>query len=386
MNMSNNTTIEEISVTTLDLISTLDLIVISIGTIGNLTSFYLLRKIKTLSSINYILALCLVDTICLYGWYLSSVYRQLFSNGLKRLENTSWLLCKLISFGSLTSLQLSSIFLCYLTIDRFLLLFSIKWRKSYSKSKKFNRSLIIATVVCIFALNIIIPVRLGNGNNFVTLNDYDFQQIPEPNGQSLNATNESRFLLCYDQNDRIFRAWSILHLCVYSLIPFPVLVVFNIIVIKMVKKTLKGQLNMPKRLKTGKIFVSRLLTLVTISFLLTTLPSTLVYAFWRNQVLTYKHGRVILNLLNTLQFSRHSLSWIIYILSSSKMRNAFRKCLKCDESSLVTTYQNHKQQHALISQKDVIMKELKKYNVNPVYHDFYVKYFYNANEEKLVEG
>lgn len=115
----------------LNLISVIDSLVIIIGTIGNLTSLYLLtrKRLRPVSSMRYLAALTLVDTVCLYGWYLSSVYRQLNGDHLRRLENLSPVLCKLIAYMSFSSLQLSSILLCMLTIDRFLIIVASKWRQ-----------------------------------------------------------------------------------------------------------------------------------------------------------------------------------------------------------------------------------------------------------------
>jgi hypothetical protein len=54
-----------------------------------------------------------------------------------------------------------------------------------------------------------------------------------------------------------------------------------------------------------------------------------VYTYWHREILRLAHGRVYLNLLNTLQFSRHSSNWIIYIYSSSFMREELKRCLAC---------------------------------------------------------
>lgn len=115
----------------LNLISVIDCLVIIMGTMGNLTSLYLLtrKRLRPVSSMRYLAALCLVDTVCLYGWYLSSVYRQLNGDHLRRIENLSPFLCKLVAYMSFSSLQLSSILLCMLTIDRFLIIVASKWRQ-----------------------------------------------------------------------------------------------------------------------------------------------------------------------------------------------------------------------------------------------------------------
>lgn len=129
-------------------ISILDFIIIIVGTIGNLTSFYLLTRkgLRPVSSMRYLASLTIVDTICLYGWYLSSVYKQLYGEQIKRIENINFILCKFISYISFTSLQLSSILMCLLTIDRFLIIVSSFWRTKYASPKFANIFIFCAAI------------------------------------------------------------------------------------------------------------------------------------------------------------------------------------------------------------------------------------------------
>ena len=56
--------------TLLNFMSFIDCVIIILGTLGNLTSFYLLtrKRLRPVSSMRYLAALTLVDTLCLYGW------------------------------------------------------------------------------------------------------------------------------------------------------------------------------------------------------------------------------------------------------------------------------------------------------------------------------
>ena len=134
--------------TILNAISVLDCLIIIVGTIGNLTSFYLLTRkgLRPVSSMRYLASLTIVDTICLYGWYLSSVYKQLYGEQIKRLENFSSKSCKFMSYISFTSLQLSSILMCLLTIDRFLIIVSSFWRTKFANPTFANRFILAAVI------------------------------------------------------------------------------------------------------------------------------------------------------------------------------------------------------------------------------------------------
>ena len=250
--------------------------------------------------------------------------------------------------------------LCCLTIDRLLIIISSRWRSKYSTPKFANILLIICTIV-ICLLNLVIPIRIGNSEYVEysyfknlknqNLNDYStttattatitestttvakvFKGIMNLNLKSVNQTRiEPKVIVCYNEFDLVLSAWNKIHLCIYSLIPFPILFVLNLIVIHMIRIAARAK-EAHKRLKQGQQFVIRLLLFLTLSFLFSTLPSTIVYAFWHNQVLNMKYGRVFLNLLNSLQFSRHSSNWLIYIYSSSFIRDEFKKCVLCNEN------------------------------------------------------
>jgi hypothetical protein len=147
--------------TFLNLIAVLDCVIIIMGTLGNLISFYLLtrKRLRSVSSMRYLASLTLVDTVCLYGFYLSSVYRQLNNEpfSIKKLENIGPFMCKLISYMSYTSLQMSSILLCVVTIDRLLIITSANWRSKYANPQFANKIIVIILLV-LMAFNVIIPV------------------------------------------------------------------------------------------------------------------------------------------------------------------------------------------------------------------------------------
>ncbi|RNA25125.1 FMRFamide receptor-like [Brachionus plicatilis] len=313
--------------------------------ISNLTCFYLLsrKRIRIVSSMRYLSVLTIVDSICLYGWFLSSIYRQLNDEShIKRLENFSALSCKIIAYMSFTSLQLSSFLLCIITIDRLLIIISPFWRSKCTHIKLAN-CIIVGSLIFFFLLNLIIPINLGN-NGLIKVKVYkeiksqdnsifsEFgdliasAKMQKKNTQSTIVT----MWQCYNDDDKLLKTWNVLHLCLYSLLPFPVLGILNLIVINLTRDAARHASEYNKqKVKYGQKFVTRLLMFLTISFICTTLPSTVAYAFWHHEILEKKYGRVLLNLLNTIQFSRHGFNWIIYLYSSSFLRIEFKRCISC---------------------------------------------------------
>ena len=103
---------------------------------------------------------------------------------------------------------------------------------------------------------------------------------PATSGSLINSsTNPCLMLLCYDESIKVFKIWRKIHLCIYSLIPFPILSVLNLIVIRLTRvaalAAVQTNTNM-KKFKHGQQFVTRLLLVLTVSFLCTTLPSTIL--------------------------------------------------------------------------------------------------------------
>ena len=178
------------------------------------------------------------------------------------------------------------------------------------------------------------PIRLGNQGQV----SYHIRTLSDGGGGGappMTTVRNFTMYHCYDDSDLLLRVWNKLHLLVYSLLPFPVLFVLNLIVIRRTrdaaKTAAKLQINMSK-FKVGQQFVTRLLIFLTLSFFLSTLPSTVVYAFWHGQILALAHGRILLNLLNSLQFFRHAANWCIYVYSSSFLREELGKCLQCQDT------------------------------------------------------
>jgi hypothetical protein len=472
----------------LNMISIIDCIIILFGTIGNLTSFYLLtrKRLRPVSSMRYLAALTLVDTICLYGWYLSSVYRQLSGEHVKRLENINAFMCKFISYISFSSLQLSSVLLCMLTIDRLFIIISSMWRSKYANPIFANR-IIICIFVAVLLLNSVIPIKMGNRGyvNYIIRHVGDtnssmnhatgsaalsggaaIQSLPSINFEakdansinnsgnskeataaaaslplftsedhldpagfyvhsekplgmggdaeleyalnpadsvigtggatSISAGNEKyaarpqlpmnlSMYYCYDDNNKLLKVWNRLHLYIYSLVPFPILCILNLTVIYLTREAAVSAANLNsnmKKIKNGQQFVTRLLLFLTLSFLLTTLPSTIVYAYWHTQILEIRFGRVFLNLLNTLQFSRHSSNWIIYVYSSSFMREEFKKCIACADSEYELA------EAVLVDRPSVAVEILRQLELNNTtmadqdYFNSYYYYGYNENSKK----
>ena len=86
------------------------LVLIIVGTIGNLLTIIVLlrRHLRRFVTVRYLIIVSICDIISLYGWNLNSFYKFNISIQNSNIEDLSLLHCRLISFLSFVSLQLSS--------------------------------------------------------------------------------------------------------------------------------------------------------------------------------------------------------------------------------------------------------------------------------------
>ena len=86
------------------------LVLIIVGTVGNLLTIIVLlrRNLRRLVTIRYLIVVSICDTISLYGWNLNSFYKFNISRNNDNLEEISIIHCRVISFMTFVSLQLSS--------------------------------------------------------------------------------------------------------------------------------------------------------------------------------------------------------------------------------------------------------------------------------------
>ncbi len=77
---------------------------------GNLLTISVLlrRNLRRLVTIRYLIIVSICDTISLYGWNLNSFYKFNISTDNDNLEELSIIHCRVISFMTFVSLQLSS--------------------------------------------------------------------------------------------------------------------------------------------------------------------------------------------------------------------------------------------------------------------------------------
>ncbi len=86
------------------------LVLIIVGTVGNvLTIIVLLRRhLRRFVTVRYLIIVSICDIISLYGWNLNNFYKFNISSRKGNIEDLSLIHCRLISYMTFVSLQLSS--------------------------------------------------------------------------------------------------------------------------------------------------------------------------------------------------------------------------------------------------------------------------------------
>jgi hypothetical protein len=150
------------------------IILIVIGTSGNLLStFILLKKENRHTSTNvYLIFLCIMDTLSLYQWNLSYVLYT-FTGGKLQITNQSLFLCKFGEFLSFYTLHTSAMFLTFVSLDRACLLWSRSYKRKIARAR-------VAVIFCIIILLVLFALNgflFGLGVEFTTYDNSTGMQM-----------------------------------------------------------------------------------------------------------------------------------------------------------------------------------------------------------------
>lgn len=371
------------------IVSGVNFFLIIFGTVGNLLTFLILirKNLRTnYSYIRYLIALCILDIASLYTWNFSQVYQDLFSSNRAKIEFLGAEICRVFAFISYYFLQTSSWLLCAIGMDRIYTLFSSTSRKTTFEDERGCN--LINTCKSFFAIifktlhntsitTAIIMITLFFFNLVVLINNAE--PYFEPFQNSTNYTSRSkRTYTCYGPED-FYKIWDIVHVIMYSLLPFFIIMIENAIIIwvtmaqaNRMKKYKTNNNNNQSQVQISSVSVANLqvttlnvnersntqfeqnnkeqrsqsrptsasqsaskgahvtntLIFLTISFFFTTLPYSMFYATDLNEILvTSDTGNLIKRCISSLQYIRHAANFLIYVFTSTIIQTEIRKAL-----------------------------------------------------------
>ena len=273
------------------------LFLIIVGTILNLLTLAVLcrppfRNAKKQPAMHYMRAIAVFDILMLYGWNLDHYLSYVYSFTLLRYSIPS---CKLIAFVSYATPQASAWLLVFVSVDRYIMLSRLR-RTWFNTSKG-----ILTIIACIIAV-------------FVALNLHIllFACFYKPDG-SINPQAPQY---------RIYPMWDYVHLCVYTGVPFVLMVVFNSGVVHQLLRIRRESTLQNSRIQHRAISITLVVT--TSLFLILTTPSGVAFAFFYNTA-----SRTLLQLLDGFFYSYHTLSFPLYLITFTEFRREFLSMIFC---------------------------------------------------------
>ena len=250
----------------------------------------------------YLTAVAIADLCSLYSWNLNLFYKHLINPYQNDLEDGSIFVCRLISFIGFVSLQLSSWYLTLVSIDRCLNIKFLFWHRQLGRASR--------SVYIILGLTLIIILL---NSHLLVLNGY------KQSGCTPYAKRTC--LICYARpTDRhyIFPKWEKIHVVIYNLIPFSIMLFSTCFIIRRsipsanMQRTLstdqsKGSTRGNYRQRKQRQLTYILLSVIFLFVLLTT-PVMIYNVFLRNYLKHQKPLKYIVHgILLCVQFTSHAV-------------------------------------------------------------------------------
>lgn len=307
MNGTNSTQqeIESTSDQLFLILTYLPLLIILLGVICNTLAFLIFRcnkKFKNMSLMVFFSFVTVTDTLSLFVWNLDHFVGDNLHVWIEWINRP---ICHITSFEQYFTLQSSAILLTMVTIDRYVTVISIPGSfasKLPFRNKKtaFFWSLGILFVIALINLHILIFPR---------------KKIDGFNGFACYI---------YENGFNLFPVWENVHLAIFSVIPFVLMTIFNGLIIKAVfiSSNLKAEKNIKLTRKKKRVTIT--LVLVTVFFLIMTLPSTIFFGYFFDYFYSLEFGPSLMIIMDSLSFLNSSSIFFITLAINSKFRTAFR--------------------------------------------------------------
>jgi hypothetical protein len=303
------------------------LILILTGTPLNLLCFYIFKRLipnRSNATIIVFSYLALIELLIPFTWTFNYAVRELLWKPrkdilIKNLEQHSLFVCKLVSYGAYFSLQSAAWLKTLATFARCASLHH-EWtiRKYLLKSTVIHR---VSWIIILFIALINLPIWIINGKRVTSRDKYNNTQIQ---------------IECY--RSIFFQFWEIAHLLLYNFIPFTLMILCNISIIRQVGESRRRTQRAKSRsqslvpptctipplnrrsLSASGSRLSKTLIFITIFFIIFTSPSAIFYISLGKIIKRYRN--LITMGLSNLATTSHVTSFFIYWLTSTDFQDA----------------------------------------------------------------
>ena len=289
-------------------------IIIALALMGNTTCFIIFRfnkKMKSLSSMVILSFVCITDTFSLFTWNLNHYLTPNYGISIEKLNKFN---CKFFTFLQYSSLESSGLLLSLVCIDRY---FTI-----ISKPGSFVNKLPFGTSEKAFKLSCLVVLFTCLINSYLLI--YDRNEI---------LTKIPNKIDCYKLPNgfRIGQIWESVHLAIYTIIPFCLMIIFNLLLLKKIydlNKSSEQYVNRDK-LKIRKLCETTVsLLVISICFLIMTLPAAIAFVYFPQFFKSTPFLNNILTLIDYWSFLNHSSLFFSCYITNLKFRYIISRIIK----------------------------------------------------------
>jgi hypothetical protein len=309
-------------------------ILILAGTPLNLFCYYIFKRLvpnRSNATIIVFSYLALIELLIPFTWNLNYAVRELVLKRqknifIKHLEEHSLFVCKLVSYSAYFLLQCAAWLKALATFAR-----CVSLHHEWPISRYLLKAAVIRRLsgITIFLIGLInSPIWIINGKRVNVTDAYNNTQIQ---------------IQCY--RSTFFQSWEIVHLLLYNFIPFTLMILCNISIIRHVhesqRRTQRSKLcsraSIKKSSTTSSLArrslstiggrLTKTLIFITIFFIIFTSPSAIFYIFLGKKRI--RHRAFITMGLSNLATTSHVLSFIIYWVTSADFQDAVISLFCC---------------------------------------------------------
>ncbi|CAF0800937.1 unnamed protein product [Brachionus calyciflorus] len=283
------------------------LMLIILGTIFNFIIFYICSKkpLRNISTFKFLSILALSDTICLYEWNLKH-FTVAYFNIAYNFVYLSW--CRLELFLQYTFLQYSAWILVSIALDRLLSTLNNNWRNFYTTGNRIYYYLVFL-IILLSGINSPILIRMGY---------YTFK----------NGTENLNCLATYENDFTLFNTMSGIHLYLFSIVPFISLVIINSKLIYTAVISKRRKIGLTNEAFKKKFDMTKTILILTIQFIVLTLPSSIVSRFFYVIMIQSRIGKIVLFVCDNFSFSFNSFNIITLYLTNKKFKDELKSTFK----------------------------------------------------------
>lgn len=296
MNNSNNSTLIGVPILT-KIISYFSASFILIGVVFNTLTFLIIishKNLRKTTSMVYLLYISINYTLSLLEWNLDHFTKPQFGFYLVDLNIVA---CRLIPFFQYFSLQSNGFLLTISCIDRYITVISTPGSFASRLPFRTPKSAHLwswGIMGFVFVLNSHVLVLNG-------IYEVKFSRIS-------NATKTKLVCMVYSTGFRLL-TWENVHLVLYNLTPFIIMMIFNFLLIKKIRLGLKSDSKRENIIRNA-----RSILFITLVFLVLTIPASIGYAFF------YNDSNQINIILDEMSFFNSSTLFFTCFLTNLKFR------------------------------------------------------------------